>query len=188
MLLSILRFYSILLSTCWWSAEDYYGSFLAEGRVFQSISKLSCHLLGLWRSIRFCLSFECCWWLRRTALCAMYRVKLMPLRIFRVRVKIMPCMETFFWLNAGVLEIFCYAGLLFSFYAAFVLRLSCCWSYPRRIVSFRYSVFFSCRSPCSTQLHLTASLMNLTAYLSLKRHWKWIPAIFCRFQIMHAGN
>ena len=96
------------------------------------------YLLGLWRSIWLCLSFECCWWLHRTAVCAMYRW------IYRVRVKIAPCMETFFWLYAGVLEIFFYAGLLFSVFAAFVLRLSCSWSYLRRIVSFRYSVYF-CR-------------------------------------------
>ena len=141
-MLSILGLCPILLSICCWSAEDFRGSILVEGRVLQTISWLSCHLLRLWRSIWFCLSFECCWWLRRTAVCAKYRV--MPSRIFRVRVKIMPCMETFFWLNAGVLEIFFYAGLLFSVFAAFVLRLSCSWSYLRRIVSFRYSVYF-CR-------------------------------------------
>ena len=41
---------------------------------------------------------------------------------------------------------------------------------PAKNCFFPVLCFFSCRSPCSTQLHLTTSLMNLTAYISLKRH------------------
>ena len=191
MLLSILGFYPILLSTCWWSAEDYYGCFLAEGRVLQSISQLSCHLLGLKRSIRFCLSFECYWWLRRTAVCAKY---VMPSRILRVR---MPCMGTFFWSNAGVLEIIFYSGLLFSVFATFTRRSCCCWPYPRRIVSFRYSCFlsitvltsapFNCKSYESYRLSIFEATLSVNSndILSISDNARWeliFFELYCRFK------